>query len=175
MPSLHWPFHHRRRALLARRLWAPGAIPWGTDLSTIAPTVLNNNGNVTSTAGTYVTAISSQSGGTAVPLISTNRVDVYPVIFGVLAITVGATAPTAMTINYATVSGTPISSVSVAVASLVATTTVHIPFFLVGPLSSSLYVGAGVTPLVQTNPTTNAVTILQVGSYAIFQLAVGVE
>jgi len=144
-------------------------------MSTIAPTVLNNNGNVTSTAGAFVTALSSQSGGVSVPLVSTNKFDVYPVIMGVLAITVGATAPTAMSVSFATTAGTPIQSASIAVASLVATTTVHIPFFLVGALASNLFVGAGVTPLIQTNATTNSVTILQTGSYAIFQLVPGVE
>lgn len=91
----HWPYHHRRRALLARRMWSAGAIPWGTDLSTIAPTVLNANADVTLTAGSAVTGIQSQSGGTAVPLIQTNPIDCYPVIVGALAIAIGAGAPTA--------------------------------------------------------------------------------
>lgn len=170
-----WPFHHRRRALLTRRLWSKGAIPWGTDLSTIAPTVLNANADVTLTAGTAVTGIQSQSGGTAVPLIQTNAFDVYPVIMGSLAIAMGGTAPTAMVISYATTSGTAIASFTVAPALLVASTTVQFPFFFVGPLSSTLYTGVGKNPLIQVNCTTTAATLKATGSQALFFLMLGVE
>ena len=170
-----WSKDHRRRALLARRLWSKGAIPWGTDLSTIAPTVLNANADVTLTAGSAVTGIQSQSGGTAVPLIQTNAFDVYPVIMGSLAIAIGAAAPTGMVISYATTAGTAISSFTVAPAALVANTTVQIPFYLVGPLSSTLYTGTGKNPLIQVNCTTNAATLKAVGSQALFFLMLGVE
>lgn len=166
---------HRRRALLTRRLWSKGAIPWGTDLSTIAPTVLNANADVTLTAGSTVTGIQSQSGGVGVPLIQTNAFDVYPVIMGALAIAVGAAAPTAMVVSYATTAGTAIASYTVPPALLVINTTVMVPFFLVGPLSSTLYTGAGKNPLIQCNCTTNAATLKAVGSQALFFLMLGVE
>ena len=166
---------HRRRALLRRRLWSKGAIPWGTDLSTIAPTVLNANGDVTLTAGTAVTAIHSQSGGTAVPLIQTNAFDVYPVIMGSLAILCGATAPTACVVSYATTSGTALASYTVAPALLVANATIQVPIFFVGPLSSTLYTGTGKDPLIQVNCATTAATLKAVGSQALFFLMLGVE
>lgn len=170
-----WPFAHRRRALLARRLWSRGAIPWGTDLSTIAPTVLNANADVTLTSSTTVTAIHSQSGGVAVPLIQTNPIDCYPVIMGSLTILMGATAPSALVISYATTSGTAIASFTVAPALLVNAATVQFPFFFVGPLSSTLYTGVGKDPLIQVNGTGQASTLKAVGSQALFFLMLGVE
>lgn len=170
-----WSKDHRRRALLRRQLWSKGAIPWGTDLSTIAPTVLNANADVTLTAGSTVTTIQSQSGGVAVPLIQTNAFDVYPVIMGALAILMGAAAPTAMVISYATTAGTAIASYTVPPAFLTNSATQIIPFFLVGPLSSTLYTNAGKNPLIQVNCTTNAATLKAVGSQALFFLMLGVE
>ena len=167
--------YHRRRALLARRLWSRGSISWGTDLSTIAPTILSANANVTLTASTVVTAIHSQSGGVAVPLAQINANDVYPLIFGVLSILLGATAPTALTVTYATVSGTPIDTMTVNPALLVALSTITVPIQLIGPLSKSLYSGAGTDPLIQCNAATTAATLIAASSRAIFQLAVGVE
>lgn len=171
----HWPFPHRRRELLTRRLWSPGAIPWGTDLSTIAPTILNANADVTLTAGTAVTAIHSQSGGTGVPLIQTNAFDVYPVIIGSLALLMGATASTAVVISYATTSGTAIASYTVPPALLANNATILVPFVLIGPLSSTLYTGTGKDPLIQVVASTTACTLKQVGSQALFQLMLGVE
>lgn len=170
-----WPFHHRRRMLVGRRLWSPGAIPWGTDLSTIAPTVLNANADVTLTAGATVTAIHSQSGGVGVPLIQTNPIDVYPVIMGSLAILLGATPPSALVASYATTAGTAIVSYTFPPALLLANATIQVPIFFVGPLSSSLYTGTGKDPLIQVNCTGQAATLKAVGSQALFLLMLGVE
>lgn len=170
-----WPFRHRRRALLARGGWSRGAIPWGTDLSTIAPTVLNANADVTIVAGTATTGIHSQAAGTAVPLIQTNPIDVYALIQGVLTILLGATAPSALVISYATTSGTPIDSYTVEPALLVNSAELVIPIFLIGPLSSTLFGGAGKDPLIQVLATGQNVTVKKVGSRAIFQLLLGVE
>jgi hypothetical protein len=169
------PRHMRRRTLIQRLLSSRGAIPWGTDLSTIAPTVLNANGDVTLTAGTAVTAIHSQSGGTGVPLSSVNAFDVYPLIMGVLTIVLGGTAPSAMVLSYATTSGTAIASYTVEPGLLVNSAELVIPFFFVGPVSSKLYTGTGKDPLIQVTCTGQAATAKQVGSQAIFQLVLGVE
>ena len=174
---MKWPSinRHRQRALLARRRWSRGSIPWGTDLSTIAPTILNTNADVTLTSSTTVTGIHSQSGGTAVPLIQTGNFDVYPIIMGVLTIVLGATAPSAMVITYATTSGTPIDTYTVEPGLLVALAELVIPIFFIGPLSNTLYAGAGKDPLIQVNGTGQASTLKKVGSRAIFQLVLGVE
>jgi hypothetical protein len=170
-----WPFQHRRRELLRRGGWARGALQIGTDPSTIAPTVLNANADVTCTAGTAVTAIHSQSAGSAVPLQMVNRFDVYPLIMGVLTLLLGGTAPSALVISYATVSGTAILSYTVEPGLLVNSAELVVPFFLVGPVSSTLYTTAAVDPLVQVTATGQAVTAKKVGSMAIFQLVPGVD
>jgi len=166
---------HRRRALLRGARFLPGAIQWGTDLSTIAPTILNANGDVTCNAGAVTTGIHSQSGGVAVPLSQTNRFDVYPIIQGLLTIVLGATAPSALVISYATTAGTAIDSFTVEPGLLVNSAELMIPIFLIGPLSSSLYLAPGKDPLIQVAPTGQAVTVKQVGSRAVFQLVLGVE
>ena len=174
---MFWPKvnRHRQRALLASARFSRGIIPWGTDLSTIAPTILNANGDVACAAGAVTTAISSQSGGTPVPLVQTNQFDVYPLIMGVLTILLGAVAPSALVISYATTAGTAISSFPVEPGLLVALAELMVPIFLLGPLSSTLYTGAGKNPLIQVAPTGQAVTVKQVGSQAIFMMQLGVE
>jgi hypothetical protein len=166
---------HRRRQLIAGRRFARGAIPWGTDLSTIAPTVLNANADVAVTAGVVTTAIHSQSGGVAVPLIAANKFDMYPIMWGNLAILLGATPPTALVISYATISGTAIQSYTFPPALLLANATAMVPIFMVGPLSSALYQGAGTDPLIQVSATAQNVTVKAVGSSAVFELVLGVE
>jgi hypothetical protein len=166
---------HQRRVLLARRWWSPGAISWGTDLSGLAPTILNNNADVVAGAAAWSTAIRSQSGGANVPLIQRTNNDFYPLVMGVLAIVVGIAAPTALTISYAIVSGTPIATFAVNPTALIVSTTVLVPFFLHGALAQAAFQGAGVTPLVEVFPTTNGVTVAALGSSAIFQLQLGVE
>lgn len=174
-PLHHAVNRHQRRALLSRRWWSPGAISWGTDLSGLAPTILNNNGDVVAGAGAWSTAIRSQAGGTNVPLAQRTNNDFYPLVMGVLAIVVGIAPPTTLTISYALISGTPIATFAVNPAALIASTTVLVPFFLVGPLSQSKFSGAGATPLVEVFPATNGVTVSVSGSSAIFQLQLGVE
>lgn len=170
-----WPFQHRRRELLRRGGWARGAIQVGTDPSTVAPTILNSNADATCTAGAWTTAILSQLAGTPVPIAMVNRFDTYPLIMGVLTIVLGATPPSALAIAYATTAGTPILSYTVEPGLLVALAELLVPIFLSGPISSTLYTGAGKTPLIQVEPTGQAVTVTKVGSMAIFQLVPGVE
>jgi hypothetical protein len=169
------PRHMKRRTLLERLLSSRGASPWGTDLSTIAPTVLNANADVTLTADTTVTAIHSQSGGTGVPLAAINAFDTYPLIMGVLNFVLGATPPTSLVISYATTSGTAIASYTVEPGLLIALAELVIPIFFVGPASHSLYTGAGKDPLIQVHSAGQASTCTKVGSQAIFQLVLGVE
>jgi len=137
--------------------------------------MLNANADIVVTAGVTTTAIHSQSGGVAVPLIATNRFDMYATIWGNLCILLGATAPTALVISYATVSGTAIASYTFPPALLVNAATIMVPIYLIGPISSVLYQGAGTDPLVQVNATAQNVTVKAVGSSAIFELALGVE
>lgn len=174
MPSPRWPFYHRRRALLKRGWWSKGAVAWGTNLSTIAPAILNANGDVTANAGAWTTAIKSQSGGTAVPLISAAAFDCYPLIQGFLVVLLGAAAPSALVLGYALATGTELATYTVAPGLLVNLAELVIPFFFVGPLGTGTFKPPGANPLIEVNPTGQNVTVKKVGSQALFQLAPGI-
>ncbi len=137
--------------------------------------MLNANADVAVVSSTTTTAIHSQAAGVAVPLIQTNPIDVYPIIWGNLAILLGATAPTALVVSYATTSGTAIASYTFPPVLLTNAATIMVPIYFVGPLSSTLYTGVGKDPLIQVNATGQAVTVKAVGSSAIFELVLGVE
>ena len=174
MPSPRWPFYHRRRALLARPWWSKGAVAWGTNLSTIAPAILNANGDVTANAGGWTTAIQSQAGGTPVPLISAAAFDCYPLIQGFLVVVLGATAPSALQAGYALATGTELATCTVEPGFLVALAELWLPFFFVGPLGTGTFKPPGANPLIQVNPTGHDVTVKKVGSQALFQLIPGI-
>ena len=76
-------------------------------------------------------------------------------------------------------SGTPIASVAldfnIVNDSHTLTAPVYVPFVISGPLSQSVYGGAGAVPLIELMPTGDTVTVSAAFSYALFQLAVGVE
>jgi hypothetical protein len=150
-------------------------IPWGTNLSTIAPAKLTANGDVTLTAGAWVTGIHSQSGGSAVPLIFDANFDVIPVIIGAVTVLLGGTAPTALELAYATTAGTPIDTYTVEPGLLVDSAELIIPFMFVGPQAILFWSGVGVDPLIQLKATTTAATLKHVGSQAYFQLQVGID
>jgi hypothetical protein len=168
-----------RRRLMRRRLWSRGAISWGADLSSVAPTVLNANGNVGVGSGTWGTVILSQSGGTPVPLVQSTNNDFYPFISGVLALNATAGTLTALEISYAVVSGTPLVTASLDFAqvnnSFTSGLNVYVPFFLSGPLAQAAYKAPGTVPLIELMPTGDQVNMVAAYSYGLFQLVVGVE
>lgn len=168
-------WYNQRRRLAARGTWPKGAIPWGTDLSTIAPTQLTAVSDVDCVAGTWTTALNSNDGTNPLPIQMVNRFDVYPYLAGVLNITFGVSAPTALSISYALVSGTPIATYTLEPGELAILTEFILPIFLFGPSSSSAYSAAAFNPLIEVNPTTNDVTVNAIGSSVLFQLFPGVE
>lgn len=156
-----------------------GAISWGADLSGIAPTVLNANADAVCNTGVWTTAILSQSGGTPVPISQRTDNDFYTIIMGVLSLVATAGTLSALKLSYALVSGTPISSIAldfnIVNGSFTLTDPAYVPFVISGPLSQAVYRGAGATPLIELMPTGDTVTMSAAFSYALFQLAVGVE
>ena len=156
-----------------------GAITWGSDLSGIAPTVLNANADAVCNTAVWTTAILSQLAGTPVPISQRTNNDFYPVITGVLSCVATAGTLSALELSYALVSGTPIVSVAldfnIVNDSHTLTAPVYVPFVISGPLSQSVYGGAGAVPLIELMPTGDTVTVSAAFSYALFQLAVGVE
>ena len=148
-------------------------MPVGCNNFPAVPTKLTATGaaDVAVAAGGYTTALSVGCAGTA--LATTDVDSVIPVLFGVLVIYLGATAPTAMVIGFATTSGTEIDTYTVDPGQLVNSAKIVVPFHFVGAASRTSWLGAGLTPLIEVNPTGQAVTVKNVGSRAIFALLPG--
>jgi hypothetical protein len=149
------------------------SIKWGTDLSGVPPTLLTATAaaDVTCTADATVTALSA--GGAAGALAQATNQDFIARISGVMTFVLGASAPTALTITYATTAGTPIDTYVVEPGLLVDSAEIVIPIYLLGVSSSSLFAGAGATPLVQVLSATNPCTLKAIGSRAIFSMGLG--
>lgn len=94
----------------------------------------------------------------------------YPVMTGLLAVLLGATAPTGLTVAFRIGAGSDVDSYTVATALLVNAATIQIPICLVGASSGTAWIGAGSTLNVTLNPVAQAVTAKFVGSRCLFQL-----
>ena len=149
------------------------SIKWGSDLTGIPTTKLTPTGaaDVTCTAGAFVSCLSV--GGAATALVQATSQDFIAAIRGVMVFTLGATAPTALQIIYATTAGTAIDTYTVTPTLLVNSAVIVIPIFLLGAASSTLFGGSGATPLVQAKATTTACTMTAVGSVALFSMGLG--
>lgn len=145
----------------------------GTQQFYAGPTKLTAQGaaDVACPAGAFTTALSV--GGTSTAIVSQSPGIVIPYIAGVLIILCGAAAPTALTIGFATTSGTEIDTLVVAPALLVNNATIAIPLALIGLAAATAWLGSGLTPLLEVNPTTNAVTAKAAGSRGMFMLLPG--
>lgn len=149
--------------------------PPGTNLTTIAPVALSLNGDAAAGAGAWTTALSSQVGGVGVLVVFPGPLSVIPRLRGALVVVLGAAAPTALQLAYALVAGTPIATYTVEPGLLVALAELVIPFEFVGAQAAGLFAPAGKNPLVQVNPTAQAVTVKAVGSFGWFDLSLGVS
>lgn len=94
----------------------------------------------------------------------------YPLVSGVLVITMGATPPTALVIAARIGAAADFATYTVSTLFLTANANVAFPFTLIGANSSSAFVGASVTVNVSVNPTAQAVTTRVAGSYSVLQL-----
>ena len=150
-------------------------IPWGTNLSTIAPVLLSTEDDVTAEAGDWTTAIESQVDGTPVPVQFSKTFDVVPSVRGALVVVLGVTPPSALELAYALTPGTPIETYTVEPGLLTTLAELVIPFEFIAPQADSLFKPPGKTPLIQIQPTGEDVTVKAVGSYGWFQLELGVD
>jgi hypothetical protein len=123
--------------------------------------------DVTLTAGAEVTFITTGA------IAALNPGDYFPLIYGVLALAMGGSAPAAVVLAFKLGAGSDVATYTVPPAVLVASTTILIPFFFVGANSGSAWIGAGSTINLTANCTTNAGTAKNVGSYAIVALMRG--
>jgi hypothetical protein len=127
--------------------------------------------DVVCNSGAATTALSS--GGTTAAFVQPHPGLVVPSLSGVITITLGAAAPTAMVITFATTAGTPIDSFTVSPTVLVNLANLMIPLEFIGAASASVWQGAGLTPLIQVNPTAQNVTVRVSGSRVQFGLISG--
>lgn len=144
----------------------------GVQIFAAAPTklVAQAGADVTCAAGAATTALSV--GGVSTAVIAGNVGSWLAKVHGVIFIDLGATAPSAMVISYATTAGTAIDSITVPASQLVNSAHLQIPIFLLDVASATKWLGSGATPLIQVNPTGQAVTA-KLGSVVLFELPPG--
>ena len=99
--------------------------------------------------------------------------DYYPVVWGVLVIYMGATAATALVIAARIGAGADFATYTVDPGQLVNSQKDQFHFALIGSNSASAWFPTGGVINVTVNPTTQNVTVKNVGSYAICQLVKG--
>jgi len=148
-------------------------MPWGANTFAGLPQFMSIQGaagDVNCPAGSYTTVLSI--GGASNTFQHQQAGQWIPRVDALLYFKLGATAPSAIIIGFATTTGTEIDSLQVDTDLLVNNGSFAITVPLMGVKSNTLW-QAGATPLVEVNPTGQAVTIRSVsvaGSRGIFWL-----
>ncbi len=137
------------------------------------PVMLTAQGGADVVAGAGATTTSLSIGGVTSAFIQPHPGLVVPVLYGVLVVAYGATAPASMNITFATTAGTAIDTQTFNVSSILANATAEIPIVMLGVASASAWLGAGLTPMIQVAPVTNGVTVRLTGSRVLFGLIPG--
>lgn len=140
---------------------------WGVAKPLLLPTVFAPSGDVSCPAATQTTVITS---GALVALDASNY---YPLIWGVVALLMGATPPSACTIQFILGAGAQVDVYTVPPAALTANATLMVPLMLIGVNSKTNWVSPGSTINVQVNPTGQTITTKQVGSRLLMALFLG--
>lgn len=123
--------------------------------------------DVSCTAGAETTCITTGA-------IKTNiQGDFYPLIFGTLVMYLGATAPSALVIAFKIGAGSDVATITWDPGQLVNSAKILVPFCFVGANSSSAWFPTGSTINITANPTGQAATCKNVGSFAIVELRQG--
>lgn len=139
-------------------------MPWGANTYPGTPqflTIQGAAGDVACTAGSYTTVMSI---GGASNVFQHSQVGQWiPIVLAMLYIKLGATAPSALIVGFATTSGTEIDSIAMDTDLLVNNGSFALTFPLMGVKSGTLW-QAGATPLVEVNPTGQNVTVRSVGA-----------
>jgi hypothetical protein len=99
----------------------------------------------------------------------------YPLIWGVLTIVLGGTAPSALIVTFILGAGSAVDTYTVLPALLVNSATLVVPVFLVGVNSATAWIGSGSTINLQVTATGQAVTVKGVGSRMMVGLFRGPE
>lgn len=96
--------------------------------------------------------------------------DYYPIVWGLAIVTLGATAPSALTISARITGGSDFDSLGIQPLFLTNGATIQIPFFLVGANSPTAWVSPGSTIDITLFPTGQAVTKAATGNRYLFGL-----
>lgn len=140
---------------------------WGVNQSLPAPTIVTASSDVACPAGSETTVLSGASSGSApgqnIVVESSTE----------LVVVLGATAPSAMTVNAKVGAGADYDTWTVPPALLVANAVLNLAPVLVGVLARNLFY-SGVTINITVNPTGQAVT-LKAQSRCVNAWAIGLD
>jgi hypothetical protein len=140
---------------------------WGVAAPLALPAVYVPANDTSCTSSTATTVITTGA------LAALDNGDYYPLIWGVLTILLGGTAPSALTVKFILGSGSAVDTYTVEPALLVNSAELVIPIVLVGANSASAWAGSGSTINVQVTATGQAVTCKKVGSRLLVALFKG--
>lgn len=137
---------------------------WGVASPLALPAAYNPTGDVACPAATRTVIIA------AAGVVAQDVGNYYPFLVCSLAILLGATPPTALSIDFGIGAGSAVDTYTLPPAILVANATVIPHFALVGANSATQWTNPGATINVNLTPTGQAVTLKQVGSRAVVAL-----
>jgi hypothetical protein len=137
---------------------------WGTANPMVPPGVFTPSGDTSCPAGTNTSLFGTSSYSAPTPG------SYYPFVWANLVFLCGATPPSALSVAMAIDNGSMVDTLIVAPALLVANATVNLPVVMVGPSSSTQWLGAGTWVYLFFNPTGQAVTFKFAGSRVVVAL-----
>jgi hypothetical protein len=137
---------------------------WGVASPLALPAVYNPTGDITCTADTAVTAITTGA------IKALDNGNYYPLLLVTLAILQGATKPTSLTVKFILGAGTAVDTYTVEPGLLSNNGELVVNCALVGANSASAWSGVGSTINLQVTAAGQAVTCKQVGSRALVAL-----
>lgn len=137
---------------------------WGVASPLALPAVYSPTGDVTCTADTPITVITTGA------LTALNPGNYFPLIWFVLSIVQGATKPNTLTVKFILGAGSAVDTYTVDPTTLVNSAKLTVTGCLVGANSASAWVGSGSTINIQVTAAAQAVTCDQVGSRAVVAL-----
>lgn len=133
---------------------------WGANLSTIAPQQLIAGGDVACPAGTSTPITTGQS------TLLVNPGGYVVIVDCTIAILLGATPPTNITVQLTINNGATLNTYNVPPALLVAGATILVPIRMVAPEVTSIFAPPGAPVNILLRPTAQAVTFKAIGSSA---------
>jgi hypothetical protein len=110
---------------------------WGTANPLIVPTIATSGSDIVLTAGAFLGIFQSPN------MIGPSPGNYYPMVFGTLAILLGATPPTALNYYISVNGGSGMDQQFVPAALLIANATLNLPIFMIGTSSGTAFSAPG--------------------------------